>query len=70
MSAERAARALVVHAQAVREPVLDRRLSVGGTDLYEVVLAHLVTGELPVPDLGVPGLGVANPGQSDSAVHR
>ncbi|MGV4988349.1 helix-turn-helix domain-containing protein [Streptomyces sp. NRAIS4] len=73
--AERAAQALGVHAQTVREhvraaePVLERRLAIGGTDLYEVVLAHLVTGELPVPDLGVPGPGVANPGQSDSAVH-
>ncbi|MEU2923979.1 helix-turn-helix domain-containing protein [Streptomyces sp. NPDC007251] len=56
--AERAAEALGVHAQTVREhvraaeAVLERRLTAGGTDLYEVVLAHLVAGELPLPDLG------------------
>jgi hypothetical protein len=56
--AERAAEALGVHAQTVREhvraaeAVLERRLTAGGTDLYEVVLAHLVTGELALPDLG------------------
>ncbi|MGW0211659.1 helix-turn-helix domain-containing protein [Streptomyces sp. NPDC003233] len=73
--AERAAQALGVHAQTVREhvraaeAVLERRLTAGGTDLYEVVLAHLVTGELPVPDLGVTaGPGAANPDQPDSAV--
>ncbi|MYR19096.1 hypothetical protein GTW63_12250 [Streptomyces sp. SID6137] len=60
-----------VHAQTVREhvraaePVLERRLLAGGTDLYEVVLAHLVTGELPVP-----ALGPANRDQADAAVHR
>ncbi|MEU2714428.1 helix-turn-helix domain-containing protein [Streptomyces sp. NPDC007205] len=69
--AERAAQALGVHAQTVREhvraaePVLERRLTAGGTDLYEVVLAQLVTGELPVPDLGA-----ANQDQPDSSVHR
>ncbi|MEU9475832.1 helix-turn-helix domain-containing protein [Streptomyces sp. NPDC048191] len=74
--AERAAQALGVHAQTVREhvraaePVLERRLTAGGTDLYEVVLAQLVTGELPVPDLGVPGPGAANPDQPDASVHR
>ncbi|AOR36369.1 PucR family transcriptional regulator [Streptomyces fodineus] len=74
--AERAAQALGVHAQTVREhvraaePVLERRLTAGGTDLYEVVLAHLVTGELPAPDLGVPGPGAANPDQPDASVHR
>ncbi|MER6545120.1 helix-turn-helix domain-containing protein [Streptomyces sp. NPDC001250] len=77
--AERAAQVLGVHAQTVREhlravePVLERRLTAGGTDLYEVVLAHLVTGELPVPDLGagaVPAAGAANPDQPDAPVHR
>ncbi|MER6025995.1 helix-turn-helix domain-containing protein [Streptomyces sp. NPDC001851] len=69
--AERAAQALGVHAQTVRdrvraaEPVLERRLTAGGTDLYEVVLAQLVTGELPVPDLGA-----TNQDQPDSSVHR
>ncbi|MFB7505456.1 PucR family transcriptional regulator, partial [Streptomyces broussonetiae] len=57
-------------AQTVREhvraaePVLERRLMAGGTDLYEAVLAHLVVGELPVPELDM-----ANHGQSDSPVH-
>ncbi|MFH8342244.1 helix-turn-helix domain-containing protein [Streptomyces sp. AM6-12] len=66
-----AAAARGVHAQTVREhvraaePVLERRLLAGGTDLYEVVLAHLVTGELPVP-----ALGPANRDQADVAVHR
>ncbi|MET8614667.1 MULTISPECIES: helix-turn-helix domain-containing protein [Streptomyces] len=66
-----AADARGVHAQTVREhvraaePVLERRLLTGGTDLYEVVLAHLVTGELPVPVLGP-----ANADQADAAVHR
>lgn len=56
--AERAARALGVHAQTVREhlrcaePVLERRLLAGGSDLYEVVLAHLAAGELEPPVLG------------------
>ncbi|GHE05386.1 helix-turn-helix domain-containing protein [Streptomyces alanosinicus] len=80
--AERAAQVLGVHAQTVREhvraaePVLERRLTDGGTDLYEVVLAHLVTGELPVPDLGAadgPGAGAPKPDQPDSpdsSVHR
>ncbi|MFJ9833141.1 helix-turn-helix domain-containing protein [Streptomyces sp. NPDC101169] len=69
-NAERAARELGVHAQTVREhvraaePVLERQLLTGGSDLYEVVLAHLATGALTVP-----GLGGANPGQPDSAVH-
>ncbi|MGW3267867.1 helix-turn-helix domain-containing protein [Streptomyces sp. NPDC001056] len=66
-----AAEARGVHAQTVREhvraaePVLERRLLSGGTDLYEVVLAHLVTGELPVP-----ALDPANPDQADAVVHR
>ncbi|MER6071612.1 helix-turn-helix domain-containing protein [Streptomyces sp. NPDC001817] len=74
--AERAAQALGVHAQTVREhvraaePVLERRLTAGGTDLYEVVLAQLVSGELPVPELGVVGPGTANPDQPDASVHR
>ncbi|MCC5477591.1 helix-turn-helix domain-containing protein [Streptomyces barringtoniae] len=74
--AERAAQVLGVHAQTVREhvraaePVLERRLTAGGTDLYEVVLAQLVTGELPVPDVGTPGPGTPNPDQPDSPVHR
>ncbi|MFI9250860.1 helix-turn-helix domain-containing protein [Streptomyces sp. NPDC053069] len=69
--AERAAQALGVHAQTVRErvraaePVLERRLTAGGTDLYEVVLAQLVTGELPVPGLGAP-----DQDQPDASVHR
>ncbi|MEV6839301.1 helix-turn-helix domain-containing protein [Streptomyces sp. NPDC051133] len=69
--AERAAEALGVHAQTVREhvraaePVLERRLTAGGTDLYEVVLAHLVTGELALP-----ALGPAKRDQPDRPVHR
>lgn len=68
--AERAARRLGVHAQTVREhvraaePVLERRLTAGGTDLYETVLAHLVTGELAVPELGT-----TKRGEPDSPVH-
>ncbi|WP_053663308.1 helix-turn-helix domain-containing protein [Streptomyces sp. MMG1121] len=68
--AERAARALGVHAQTVREhvraaePVLERRLTAGGTDLYETVLAHLAVGELSVPDLGT-----TNREEPDSPVH-
>ncbi|WBO68274.1 helix-turn-helix domain-containing protein [Streptomyces camelliae] len=68
--AERAAQTLGVHAQTVREHlraaegVLERRLTGGGTDLYETVLAHLVTGELPVPELGT-----TNREEPDSAVH-
>ncbi|MGJ5749260.1 PucR-like helix-turn-helix protein [Streptomyces puniciscabiei] len=74
--AEHAARALGVHAQTVREHVraaegiLERRLTAGGTDLYEVVLAQLVTGELPVPGLGVPGPGAAKADQPDASVQR
>ncbi|MBB4710455.1 helix-turn-helix domain-containing protein [Streptomyces luteogriseus] len=55
-NAERAAQALGVHAQTVREhvrsaePVLERQLLAAGTDLYEVVLAHLAVGDLDVPD--------------------
>ncbi|MEV7325192.1 helix-turn-helix domain-containing protein [Streptomyces sp. NPDC093970] len=69
-NAERAAQDLGVHAQTVRdhvrgaEPVLERQLLAAGTDLYEVVLAHLALG-----DLTAPVLLRANPGQPDSAVH-
>ncbi|MFI5687969.1 helix-turn-helix domain-containing protein [Streptomyces sp. NPDC051636] len=69
-NAERAAQALGVHAQTVREhvrgaePVLERRLLAAGADLYEVVLAHLVLG-----DLAAPVLGRANQGPSDAPVH-
>ncbi|MDQ0913248.1 hypothetical protein QFZ22_009233 [Streptomyces canus] len=70
-NAERAAQTLAVHAQTVREhvrsaePVLERRLIASGSDLYEVVLAHLATGELEHPVL-LPD----NPGPPDSPVHR
>ncbi|WP_037679677.1 helix-turn-helix domain-containing protein [Streptomyces griseus] len=56
-NAERAAQQLGVHAQTVREhvrgaePVLERQLLAAGSDLYEVVLAHLTTGDLEHPDL-------------------
>ncbi|MFI6564445.1 helix-turn-helix domain-containing protein [Streptomyces sp. NPDC050534] len=54
-NAERAAQLLGVHAQTVREhvrsaePVLERQLLASGSDLYEVVLAHLALGELERP---------------------
>ncbi|MFD4604975.1 helix-turn-helix domain-containing protein [Streptomyces sp. NPDC058464] len=69
-NAERAAQDLGVHAQTVREhvrtaePVLERQLLAAGTDLYEVVLAHLALGDLTAPVL-LP----ANQGQPDSPVH-
>ncbi|MFE2214934.1 helix-turn-helix domain-containing protein [Streptomyces canus] len=69
-NAERAAQTLAVHAQTVREhvrsaePVLERRLIASGSDLYEVVLAHLATGELEHPDLLRD-----NPGHPDAPVH-
>ncbi|GAP47341.1 helix-turn-helix domain-containing protein [Streptomyces azureus] len=56
-NAERAAQALGMHAQTVREhvrsaePVLERQLLAAGTDLYEVVLAHLAVGDLDLPVL-------------------
>ncbi|MEU3513480.1 helix-turn-helix domain-containing protein [Streptomyces longwoodensis] len=56
-NAERAAGRLGVHAQTVRdhvrgaEPVLERQLLASGSDLYEVVLAHLAARELTVPAL-------------------
>ncbi|NEA46227.1 helix-turn-helix domain-containing protein, partial [Streptomyces sp. SID10815] len=56
-NAERAAHLLGVHAQTVREhvrgvePVLERRLLTVGSDLYEIVLAHLAAGDLDPPAL-------------------
>lgn len=70
-NAERAAQTLGVHAQTVREhvrsaePVLERQLLAGGSDLYEVVLAHLAGG-----DLDQPALHGAKPGLPDSLVHK
>jgi DNA-binding Lrp family transcriptional regulator len=70
-NAERAAQTLGVHAQTVREhvrsaePVLERQLLAGGSDLYEVVLAHLAVG-----DLDQPALPVTKSGLPDSLVHR
>ncbi|MDH6553528.1 hypothetical protein M2160_007631 [Streptomyces sp. SAI-117] len=69
-NAERAAQALSVHAQTVREhvrsaePVLERRLIASGGDLYEIVLAHLATGELEHPVLLRD-----DPGHPDAPVH-
>lgn len=69
-NAERAARTLGVHAQTVREhvrsaePVLERQLLAAGSDLYEVVLAHLAVG-----DLDQPSLRGAKPDHPDSSVH-
>ena len=68
-NAERAAQALGVHPQTVREhvrgaePVLERQLLASGSDLYEVVVAHLAVGALGTPDFG-------NPDQPDSSVHE
>ncbi|MEV5357739.1 helix-turn-helix domain-containing protein [Streptomyces sp. NPDC052693] len=56
-NAERAAQTLGVHAQTVREhvrsaePLLERQLLAAGSDLYEVVLAHLALGDLDLPPL-------------------
>nr|WP_260845314.1 helix-turn-helix domain-containing protein [Streptomyces sp. SLBN-31] len=69
-NAERAAQSLGMHAQTVREhvrsaePVLERQLLTGGSDLYEVVLAHLALG-----DLDEPVLDRANQDHPDSPVH-
>ena len=69
-NAERAAQNLGVHAQTVREhvrsaePVLERQLLAAGSDLYEVVLAHLALGDLDQPDLRR-----ANRDHPDSPVH-
>ncbi|MEU6540885.1 helix-turn-helix domain-containing protein [Streptomyces sp. NPDC047000] len=68
-NAERAAQDLGVHPQTVREhvrgaePVLERQLLASGSDLYEVVVAHLAAGDLDAPDFG-------NPDQPDSFVHE
>ncbi|WP_217254817.1 helix-turn-helix domain-containing protein [Streptomyces sp. AC602_WCS936] len=70
-NAERAAQTLGVHAQTVREhvrsaePVLERQLLAAGSDLYEVVLAHLAAGDLDQPALH--GTKTDHP---DSSVHR
>ncbi|MDF2264578.1 helix-turn-helix domain-containing protein [Streptomyces coacervatus] len=69
-NAERAAQLLGVHAQTVREhvrsaePVLERQLLAAGSDLYEVVLAHLALGDLDQPDLHR-----ANRDHPDAPVH-
>ncbi|AQS71240.1 helix-turn-helix domain-containing protein [Streptomyces pactum] len=69
-NAERAAQTLGVHAQTVREhvrsaePVLERQLLAAGSDLYEVVLAHLAAG-----DLGLPRLRGSKPDHPDPPVH-
>lgn len=69
-NAERAAQTLGMHPQTVREhvrsaePVLERRLLAAGSDLYEVVLAHLAVG-----DLELPVLDRTKPGHPDSSVH-
>ncbi|MEU0075300.1 helix-turn-helix domain-containing protein [Streptomyces sp. NPDC006332] len=69
-NAERAALTLGMHPQTVRdhvrsaEPVLEHHLLAAGSDLYEVVLAHLVVGELEAPLLDR-----ANRGYPDSSVH-
>ncbi|WP_307034898.1 helix-turn-helix domain-containing protein [Streptomyces canus] len=70
-NSERTAQTLGVHAQTVREhvrsaePVLERQLLAAGSDLYEVVLAHLATGELEPPRLTA-----EKTRHSDSSVHR
>ncbi|GCB53096.1 helix-turn-helix domain-containing protein [Kutzneria buriramensis] len=69
-NSERAAQMLGMHPQTVREhvrsaePVLERRLLAAGSDLYEVVLAHLAVG-----DLEPPVLDRTKPGHPDSSVH-
>jgi hypothetical protein len=75
-NAERAAQTLAVHAQTVREhvrsaePVLERQLIAAGGDLYEVVLAHLATGELEHPVLLPHEQGYPDgPGHPDAPVH-
>ncbi|MCW1099498.1 helix-turn-helix domain-containing protein [Streptomyces sp. RS2] len=70
-NAERAAQKLGMHAQTVREhvrsaePVLERQLLAAGSDLYEVVLAHLAAG-----DLDQPVLHGTKPDHPDSPVHE
>ncbi|MER6348110.1 helix-turn-helix domain-containing protein [Streptomyces sp. NPDC001595] len=74
-NAERAAQRLGVHAQTVREhvraaePVLERGLLGGGSDLYEVVLAHLAVGDLGAPALPAPAPPAADRDNPDSPVH-
>ncbi|MBC7268974.1 MAG: helix-turn-helix domain-containing protein [Streptomyces sp.] len=69
-NAERAAQLLGVHPQTVREhvrsaePVLERQLLTSGTDLYEIVLAHLALGDLERPVLPGREPGV-EPGNTD-----
>ncbi|MEU6228195.1 helix-turn-helix domain-containing protein [Streptomyces sp. NPDC047042] len=69
-NAERTAQVLGIHAQTVRdhvrsaEPVLERELLAGGSDLYEVVLAHLALG-----DLDEPAVGRAKRDHQDATVH-
>ncbi|KUO15512.1 helix-turn-helix domain-containing protein [Streptomyces dysideae] len=69
-NAERTAQTLGVHPQTVREhvrgaePVLERQLLAGGSDLYELVLAYLATG-----DLEPPALHGAKADVPDSLVH-
>jgi hypothetical protein len=46
------------------EPVLERQLLASGSDLYEVVLAHLATR-----DLDQPALHPAESGHPDAPVH-
>lgn len=47
------------------EPVLERQLLAGGSDLYEVVLAHLALG-----DLDEPAVGRAKRDHPDVTVHK
>ncbi|MEU5764826.1 PucR family transcriptional regulator [Streptomyces asoensis] len=74
-NAERAAQLLGVHAQTVREhvrsaePVLERQLLAAGSDLYEVVLAHVAAGDLDQPDLHGPARRTES-GHPDPPVHR
>ncbi|MFI9169391.1 helix-turn-helix domain-containing protein [Streptomyces lincolnensis] len=69
-NSERTAQILGMHAQTVREhvrsaePVLERQLLAAGSDLYEVVLAHLAVGDLQPPVLGPP-----KPDHPDAPVH-
>ncbi|MCX4767621.1 helix-turn-helix domain-containing protein [Streptomyces sp. NBC_01275] len=75
-NAERAAHLVGVHAQTVREhvrsaePVLERQLLASGSDLYEVVLAHLAIRELDRPDLPADRTPEAETGHPDAPVHR
>ncbi|WP_329347348.1 helix-turn-helix domain-containing protein [Streptomyces sp. NBC_01261] len=59
-STEQAAHRLGLHVQTVRqhirsaEPLLQRCLLSAGSELYEVVLAHMAMGETPIPAPGRP----------------